>query len=316
MLFLLLSIACSSIILLLFKAFTFYKIDNFQAIVFNYLTCFCIGLLTVESHILSGNFWQTSWFPFALMLGCVFIASFELIALTTQKNGVTVATIAGKTTMVIPIIAAFFLYNDAITISKIAGILLAIAAIFLTAVKDKQEFAMVSSAIPSLQKNSQIEVNQTEVNKLPSYAYLLLPLGVFLSGGFIETVLNYVQVHHLQDNPAYTNAFSMFIFTTAAFIGLVIIGFQFLTHRKKFAFRHLLAGIGIGIPNYGSIYFFIMALDRTGWESSIVFPINNIGVVLLTTVAAFVLFSEKLSKMNILGVLCAVAAIISVFLGV
>ncbi|MGB0932155.1 MAG: hypothetical protein ACPGVB_15335, partial [Chitinophagales bacterium] len=283
--------------MLLFKAFSYYKIDNFQAIAFNYLTCFFIGLTTVKRDILGGDFWQEPWFPFALMLGGVFIASFGLIALTTQKNGITVATIAGKTTMVIPVIAAFFMYGDAVTISKTAGIGLAIAAIFLTAVKDKQELAMEGNLTPS----TQIKANETK-----SYSYLLLPLGVFLSGGLIETVINYVQVYYLQADSA--NAFSMFIFTTAAVIGFVIIGLQFLAGRRKFAFRHLLAGICIGIPNYGSIYFLIRALGSTGWESSVVFPINNIGVVLVTTLAAYLLFREKLSKINLLGVGSAVAA--------
>lgn len=303
MLFLLLSIGCSSVVMLLFKTFTTYKIDNFQAIVFNYFTCFAIGLMTVESDILGSNFWQTPWFPFAVMLGGIFIASFGLIALTTQQNGVTVATIAGKTTMVIPVIAAFFMYGDVITLSKIAGIGLAIAAIFLTAVKDKQELAMESNLTPSI---------ETRTKETPSYNYLLLPLSVFLFGGFIETVINYVQVYYLQANSA--NAFSMFIFTTAAVIGLVIVGFQFLTKRKQFAFRHLLAGVCIGIPNYGSIYFFIRALDSTGWESSVVFPVNNIGVVLVTTLAAYMLFREKLSKVNLLGVGSAVAAILLIAL--
>ncbi|MEZ4885468.1 MAG: EamA family transporter [Chitinophagales bacterium] len=285
----------------MFKVFEVYRIDNFQAIVFNYLTCFAVGLLTVESNILGSSFWQQPWFPFAVMLGFVFISTFQLIALTTQQNGVTVATIANKTTMVIPMTVAFFMYGDVVTLPKIVGILLAIAAIFLTAHKDKQEFSL-EGIIPSN------DANTLKSKARNNYAYVLLPLSVFLAGGFIETVINYVQVHYLQENSA--NAFSMFIFTTAAAIGLFFIVIQRFTQQKKLVGRNILGGIVLGIPNYGSIYFLIMALHSTGMESSRVFPLNNIGIVLLASLTAFVLFREKLTKMNILGVVCAVVAIL------
>lgn len=298
MVFLLLSIACSSTIMLLFKAFKVHRIDNFQAIVFNYITCFCVGLLTVDSSILSTNFWETTWFQFAVFLGCIFIASFQLIALTTQRNGVTAATIANKTTMVLPVMVAFFLYNDEATIAKIIGIILAIIAVFLTSVKDTQEFGMEG------EEGSQ----QMSASNTINWSVFLLPLAVFLSGGFIEVVINYVQVHYLEEKSA--NAFSMFIFTTAAAIGSVIIVFQTLTERKRLKLRNVLAGFLLGVPNYGSIYFLIMALHSSGLQSSVVFPLNNISIVVLTSFLAFGMYRERLSKMNILGVICAIVAIL------
>jgi len=303
MIFLFLSIACSTIIMLTFKAFETYRVDNFQAIVFNYLTCSCIGLMTIENDVLSGNVLQQPWFPFAILLGCIFIATFNLIALTTQRNGVTVATIASKTTMVIPVTLAFFLYGDAVTFSKIAGIGLAIAAIFLTALKDKQELA----DIHSLQTDSEESVEVKEGTR-SAYAYLLLPLSVFFAGGFIEVVINYVQVYYLETDSS-ANTFTMFLFTTAGLIGLAILIFQALTKGKTLTLRNLLGGIALGIPNYGSIYCLIMALNSTGMESSQVFPLNNIGIVVLTSFLAFLIFRERLTKMNILGVLCAITAI-------
>ena len=301
MVFVFLSIVCSTVIMLLFKVFEPYRIDNFQAIVFNYLTCFFIGLTTVESDILRGGFWKESWFPFAVVLGILFIATFQLVALTTQRNGVTVATIANKTTMVIPITVAFFLYGDVVTLPKITGILLAIVAIFLTASKDKQEFLL-----EDIGASNSVDLLETE--RSLDYSYFLLPLIVFFAGGVIEAAINYVQVYYLEEDRV--NAFSMFIFTTAAMIGVITIFFQKFTQQKQLEWRNILGGIALGIPNYGSIYFLIMALDSTGMESSVVFPLNNIGIVLLASFAAFMLFRERLSKVNILGVLCAIGAIL------
>ncbi len=297
MLFLLLSIACSSAIMLLFKAFETYRIDNFQAIVFNYITCFCVGLLTVDSSILSTNFWETTWFQFAAFLGCIFIASFQLIALTTQRNGLTVTTIAHKTTMVLPVMVAFFLYDDEVTFAKITGIVLAIAAVFLTSIKDTQELGMEGEEHP-------LHMSAREGSR----SVFLLPVTVFLFGGFIEVVINYVQVHYLEEKSA--NAFAMFIFTTAAVIGSVTIAFQALTGGRRLKVRNVLAGFLLGVPNYGSIYFLIMALDSSGLQSSVVFPLNNISIVVVTSFLAFGIYDERLSKMNLLGVVCAIVAIL------
>ncbi|MCC7245465.1 MAG: hypothetical protein IT269_07295, partial [Saprospiraceae bacterium] len=57
-----------------------------------------------------------------------------------------------------------------------------------------------------------------------------------------------------------------------------------------------------------SMLFTLMALD-SGLEGSFVFPVINIGIIVVTTFGAIALFHERLSKINWIGIALAVAAI-------
>ena len=56
-----------------------------------------------------------------------------------------------------------------------------------------------------------------------------------------------------------------------------------MTHSyNKIKIRNVLAGIILGIPNYFSMYFVLIALEQLG--SIYVFPVLNIGVVLTSAI--------------------------------
>ena len=61
--------------------------------------------------------------------------------------------------------------------------------------------------------------------------------------------------------------------------------------------------------NFGSIYF-LLAMLGVGWERSVVFPINNVAVILFSVFVALLFFKEKLSKLNWFGIILAIAAIV------
>jgi uncharacterized membrane protein len=50
-------------------------------------------------------------------------------------------------------------------------------------------------------------------------------------------------------------------------------------------------------------------------NSSAIIPVNNMGIVLFSAVAAWLLFKEKLSIVNIAGILLAIAAIALIAFG-
>ena len=73
--------------------------------------------------------------------------------------------------------------------------------------------------------------------------------------------------------------------------------------------KSIVAGFALGIPNYFSIHFLLNALNLPNLESTVVFPVNNTGIVLLSTLLAIILFKEKLTKVNWAGILLAVVSI-------
>jgi multidrug transporter EmrE-like cation transporter len=78
--------------------------------------------------------------------------------------------------------------------------------------------------------------------------------------------------------------------------------------RFVFSWRHVAGGLILGVPNYGSMLFLLMALD-SGLEGSFVFPVINVGIIIFTTIGAVWLFREHLSNLNRIGIALAVASI-------
>lgn len=287
MIFLILSILCSTVIGIVFRLFTDYKIDTFQAIIYNYIVCLLTGTLVMGQSPLQGEFWRTDWFPYAFGLGAIFITTFILIARTVQTYGISVNAVVQRMSLLIAVIFAFVVFGEAITTLKIIGIILALVAVVLTSIKEKE----------------QATSTETKQSWL-----ILLPISVFLLSGGIECVLQYVQKIHLQNDLGQLQ-FTTFLFGTAAFFGTILLVFNLATRRMIFGTKHLIGGIALGIPNFGSIYFLLKALD-TDWDSSVVLPVNNVGVIIVSSIVAILIFKEKLSKMNLLGILLAVIAIV------
>jgi drug/metabolite transporter (DMT)-like permease len=83
----------------------------------------------------------------------------------------------------------------------------------------------------------------------------------------------------------------------------------------QFALKNLLAGIIIGIPNYFSIWCLVRFLKVSPWQSSASIPVNNMGIVLFSSVVAWLLFREKLSQINWLGIVLSLVAIYLIAFG-
>lgn len=285
MIFLVLSILCSAIIFLLFKSFEKFKVDTFTAIVINYLTAGFTGFLLVDnSDEIIPHIVEAPWLMNSFILGVIFISLFNFMAITAQKLGASVASIANKMALIFPVIFAFFYYDDELGFLKILGIVLTLLGIYLSVLKPKSQ-----------QKNFDKKL-------------LLLPIIVFIGSGFIDTFIKFNQDNYLKEELMDVQLFTATIFSTA-----FLIGFTVLIIKKKyrtFSLRDIASGIVLGTINFGSIYFLIETFNRFGLESSVVFPINNVGVVVLTTASSLLVFKEKFSTINKIGVAISVIAIL------
>ena len=99
--------------------------------------------------------------------------------------------------------------------------------------------------------------------------------------------------------------FPIFLFAAAAFIGLIMFFFQ----KGKFQLKSLIGGIYLGIPNYFSLYFVLKALSAFENNGAVFFPIYNVGIIMLSSFTAMIIFKEKLSKINFLGLGLSVLAL-------
>ncbi len=281
MVYLLLSIVSSTLIFLIFKQFGKYGIDNFQAIVFNYILAALISFFLIDVDVDLGTMFTESWFVVAVITGVMFITMFNLMAVTTQKIGVAVTSVASKVSLIIPVFLAVVLYGDEMPPIKIAGIIIAVVSVFLTFYSGDKNF---------------------KIGRL-----WILPVVLFLGTGLLDTIMKFSQSALLSEEDF--NTFSSVLFFEAALIGLVILVFKRLVYGSKIKKKNIIAGFILGLPNYGSIFFLLQTLEHGNMESSVVFPLNNMSIVVLSAVLAFVLFKEKLSRINWIGIILSVIAI-------
>lgn len=280
---LVISILISSGLFVIFKGFEIYKVDTLQAITVNYFVAFLIGFFLPGQTLSIGEIPSQPWFLGALSLSVIFILIFNLMAATAQKNGLSVASVASKMSVIIPVIFGVIMYQEKLGYLKIIGIVLALVAVYLSASK--------SDSKPIKAKN------------------LLFPLLLFLGSGVLDTTLKYVETTLVPDGGV--PVFSATIFVLAALLGCVLLMVKAFQGKFVFQFKNIVGGIVLGIPNYFSIEFLLKALKTEGFDSSTIFTINNVSIVILTTLFGLILFKEKLIKKNWAGILIA---IISIFL--
>lgn len=287
MIYLALSVVASTLIFVNFKLFARFKINILHAIVVNYITASVCGLFSFSGQVNISEFPQYSWFYYTVLLGTFFIGVFNLMAITTQRSGLSVVSVATKMSLVIPIIFGLLYYNESLGIIKFAGILLALLSVYLTSIKSKDGLTIK-------RRN------------------LIFPLLVFIGSGIIDTSIKFLEDTYVAENEV--PIFSAVVFGAAASIGLILLTIQVFRGRFKFEFKNIIGGIFLGIPNYFSVYFLVKALRSGILESSGIFTVNNVAVVMISTLVGVLIFKEKLLPKNWIGVALALTSIILVAL--
>ena len=282
MLFIILSVFLNSFLFVIFKLFNKFKIDTFQAIVVNYYFAFIVAYLASDIKFSITQTPKEDWFLGTVFLGFLFVSIFYVIGLTAQKLGMSVVAVAGKMSVVIPILFGIIIYNESLGIYKAIGIIIALIAVYF-----------VSS------KENKINLKKTD---------LLLPFILFLGSGTIDTTLKYLQTNYISEDE--NSIYLSVIFLIAGLLGTILLIYYIITNKSKLSFKNFFGGLFLGIVNYYALFFLLKALAN-GMESSTVFTINNVAIVLFSTIIGLVFFKEKLSKKNILGI---ILAIISIFM--
>ncbi len=279
------SVFFNSILLVILKLFAKYEINTLHALVANYFTAFTVGLIVNQTGFSPSEFIAQPWAIGCFVIGFLFITVFFATAKTAQANGIGVASIASKMSLIIPILSGVIIFNEVLNLYKIIGIILALVAVFFATKKEGMT-----------------------INK----DYFLYPILVFIGAGIIDASLNYFQVKLIPSED--TGIFSLSSFLMAFFAGILIITIKTFTQPEKILGKSILGGIVLGIPNYFSLYYLIKMLEHPTLNSSAIFTIHNVSIVIFTTLIGVLFMKESLSKKNILGLFLAILAIIIVSL--
>jgi drug/metabolite transporter (DMT)-like permease len=259
--------------------FEIYKVNSVLAIAINYLVAAFVGLFFIQPVPLSGT--DINWIAISSCLGFMFSLIFNLSKMTTQKVGMGITSVAMKLGVVFPVLIGILFYSEDFQWINYVGLLLGFSSIYFVNKSSKD-----------------VDYKQDK---------LILPLLVWFGSGLCDSAVQLIQ--KLFPIPASNGTFSFTAFLSAATSSIAFVLFK----RMKWDIKSLIGGIALGIPNYFSIYFLVKALQEMQkefyMESSSLFMVNNLSIVILSVGIGLVLFREKLDRLKIFGLFLALVSL-------
>lgn len=280
MLYIFLSIFCSVTVSVLLKLAKRYQIDVYQAITWNYSAAILLTWLFFRPHL--ANLGSAPAFTY-LSLGILLPVLFVIIATSIKLTGIVRTDAAQRLSLFIPILAAFLLFGEKLNGVKIVSLVIGFTALICL--------------IPWKQRRA--------VRRRSTFSWFYLVI-IFVGMGAIDVLLK--QVAKTKDIPFTTSLFMIFVIAFVVSVtGLI---YLVANKRKHFSWPHIIIGWILGAANFGNILFFIKAHQVLANRPASVFSTMDIGVIVLGAAIGVFIFREKLSRLNLVGIILGIIAII------
>ncbi|KDN54044.1 EamA family transporter [Flavobacterium seoulense] len=282
MLYLLLSVICSVAVGVIFKVARKWPIDAKQIVLFNYffalLLCYTVFSPNLEA--------VTTDAPFLLYvsLGILLPVVFLFLIYSIKNIGIVKTDAAQRLSLFVSIVAAWLLFKEVFSITKLIGITIGFLALFCVLYKTADT----------------------------TKSDLKYPVLVFFGFGFIDILFK--KVAAFTAVPYTTSLFV--IFSIALFFMICAVLYEMIISKKQFDIKNLVFGFLVGCFNFGNILFYLKAHQAFSSNPSTVFAGMNMGVILLGSIVGIIIFKEKLSKLNFFGLVLALLSILFIVLSV
>ena len=257
------------------------RVNKYQAIAVNY---FVAMIFTLGDLLIAGTEIQ---FPAKLILpslivGTLFVTSFIVMTYSTQKVGIGLTTALNKMSVVIPVsVGILYLGQDYGLLLKISGIALALLSFFL--ILYKKSSGAVKGAF-------------------------ILPAMVFILSGLIDTSMELTNSTSISLEGE-RELFLLGIFITAFTLSALsaFLAPKSTDYESGFGLKTVLYGSILGLFNFLTSKMILVNVARMG--GSVVFPIHNASVVMLTALIGVIFFKEHFSRKQWVGVILAIIAV-------
>ena len=280
MLYLIAAILCSTGVFVAMRLFELFKLDNHQALMWNYVFAAGTGFLMCKQFDTPTQLVNEPWFGLSILTGFWFIFTYLMMTASTQRSGVTVTSLSSKLSVVLPTLAGVVMFSEKLNLVATMGIVLALVALVLV-VGGKST------------TNKDVKINW------------LLPVLIFFGTGTGDILMKLTEQQNKGDDMSFMIAFIYFI---AMLFGILIVAYDLIRDKSKWRWKSAVGGIGLGIINFFSTFCVYNAMRC--FDNIVLFPIYNIGVVSLTALTGRLLFKEKLTWKNYLGLAIAIIAVI------
>lgn len=287
MMYLVIAVLCSVAVSVLLKILRQKNIDIRQTIVAGYPVAFLLTwfLLTPDVSSIStlGNAWGI-----ILALGILLPTVFIILGRAIASVGMVATDAAQRLSLIIPIIAAFLLFGEVLTGTRVLGLVLGFLALGALVYRPKHSGGGENASISP-----------------PAARTPLWLFGVWAGYGIVDILFKQVAKQG--------TAFPLTLFVSFGVAGLLLLIYLLVT-RVRWQGNALAAGLLLGALNMGNIYAYVRAHQVLSDSPSIVFTGMNVGVIAVATLVGVAVFKERLGRINVLGLLLAIGCVAVLFL--
>ena len=293
-LFLIIATVLTAMFSIVFKIFHRKDIDANQAIFFNYLTAFILGVMFSLQGGVVVNPLKADWLVDVIILGFIFMAGMVMLSASTRRVGVAISTVCSRASMVIPIIVSYLLIEGSAK-PKWLLICLVLVAMTLTIWTDKPEGGHKYTLLD-----------------------ILAPVTVFLMFGASNSYLKVLQ-HRVTVNDTAAglseqviNSEISLVTASVFFVAMLMCIYSFFKKgpdgkRSPLLLKNVTGGVVLGFVNYFCTYTLMLSMKTI--DSSFLFPVHNIGIVAIGAIVGWLAFNEKLRPHQVLGIVLAAVSI-------
>lgn len=291
MLYLSLAVACSLAIAMIFKLSERRGLDRVALLTVNYAVAFVLAgallaagaggeRLALEAGLVGLGVWT----------GALFIGGFVLFSYAILLAGMSLATGVMRLAVAVPFLASWFIWGEEPSGAQLAGLALAGVAFFLIARRAEQP-----AADPQAKRPASTTWQVAGVLAL-----------LFLAGGAVDTSMKaFDELYAATSSRA---LFLLMVFGVAFGLGLGWVVRRGMRSGQWVRREEVSLGLVLGLVNYGSAEFILQAISRL--SGPFVFPANNIAIVVGAAVLGVVVWGERLSGTNKLGLGLAACALL------
>ena len=281
MTYLILAVLCSVAVSIFLKIARKNNIQIAQAIAINYVIATLMTWFLLKPNLKSIAEYTATALIFSAV-GVLLPVVFIIMSRAVEQAGIVKSDAAQRLSLFIPIVWALAFFGEVLTPARGLGVALALAALLCLIYK------------PNASKGS---------NSAKQYALPLI--GVWVGYGVIDILFK--QLAKLDKTAFAGNLLVAFV------LAGVLMFVYLLLKRTNWRLKSMLAGVVLGVLNFGNILFYVRAHRAFSDNPTLVFAGMNMGVIALGTLVGAWAFREKISRVNAIGVVLAMASIFCLF---
>ncbi len=255
-------------------------------IFFNGIMFSTAALLLCSSILKNGVTYTTG--VFGIIMGVLSVAFQVFYICAFSKGKMTLTVIINNFSMLLPMMVSFTLFNEEFGMFKIAGTILALISFVFSVGREKKDIEYEASA---------------KIN----FQWFIFTVLVFFSNGLISVNQ---KIYSMFAPKLQVFEFVAVAYITAAVLSFIILGFICMKNKNaKYSKQPgvIVSGCLVGILL--GVFQCLNTYAASVIEGTILYSTYNCGVSLLSTVTGRILFKEKLSAKQYIGVSVGIVAI-------